>query len=352
MVMDRSSLDDLPLITPDILGIGGNIKEDPSHFVVEELPLYQPQGQGEHLYLCIEREGMTTREVARLLAKEFALHERDVGYAGLKDKEAHCTQTFSLTKPSISEAEAARRIRESLGLKVHWSIRHNNKLKRGHLLGNHFKVLVNGVGPEALPCAQAVVEALKERGLPNYFGYQRFGLSGDNAEAGRRILKGKDTGKDHPNKWLRSLMLNAFQSELFNTWLAERIGRGEFARLILGDIAKKTDTGGLFEVEEPLTEQPRLKRGEITYTGPIYGYKMRRAKAEAGAREAKVLSSAGVNQEELKQVGLKGSRRPARLLPGDIQISVKSDEDGYGIWFSFSLPKGSYATVLMREFIK
>lgn len=350
--MDRLSLDDLPLITPEILGIGGTIKEDPSHFVVEELPLYEPQGQGGHLYIRIERDGMTTREVVRLLAKEFALHPNDIGYAGLKDKEARCTQTFSLTLPSLDEEEADRRVGDSLGLTVHWVKRHGNKLKRGHLLGNRFKVLVSGVGAEALPCAQAVAETLNERGLPNYFGDQRFGLAGDNAEEGRRILKGKSRGRDKRNKWLQSLMLNAFQSELFNIWLAERIGREEFSRLVLGDIAKKTDTGGLFEVEEPSREQDRLERGEITYTGPIYGHKMRMAKAEAGSREAEVLASAGVNQDELKRAGLKGSRRPARLLPGDIQILVNSTDAGGGMWFSFALPKGSYATVLMREFIK
>jgi len=352
--MDRLSLHDLPLITPEIFGIGGTIKEEPSHFVVDELPLYEPQGKGAHIYLRIERDGMTTREVVQLLAKEFALHPNDVGYAGLKDKEARCTQTFSLAMPSLAEAEAARRVGESLGLTVHWVKRHANKLKRGHLLGNRFKVLVSGVGPEALPCAQAVAQALIERGLPNYFGDQRFGMAGDNAEAGRRILKGKGArgGRDHRNKWLRSLMLNAFQSELFNIWLAERIGRREFARMVMGDIAKKTDTGGLFEVEEPSNEQPRLEKGEITYTGPIYGHKMRSAKAEAGSREAEVLASAGVSQEELKRAGLKGSRRPARLLPGDIQISAKSDGEGDGMWFAFALPKGSYATVLLREFIK
>ncbi|MFH2125144.1 MAG: tRNA pseudouridine(13) synthase TruD, partial [Pseudomonadota bacterium] len=125
--MDRLLLHDLPLITPEIFGIGGTIKEEPTHFVVDELPLYEPQGQGDHLYLRIERDGMTTREVVRLLAKEFALHPNDVGYAGLKDKEARCTQTFSLTMPSLEEAEAARRVSESLGLTVHGVKRHANK---------------------------------------------------------------------------------------------------------------------------------------------------------------------------------------------------------------------------------
>ncbi len=342
---------ELPLITPELLGISGGIKQEPAHFVVEELPLYEPQGHGAHVYIRIEREGMTTREVVKALANEFALDQGQIGYAGLKDKEARCTQTFSLTMDDMDEDEVQRRVTESLGLEVHWAKRHGNKLKRGHLLGNRFEVLVSGVGKGAIACALAVAETLNLRGLPNYFGEQRFGAAGDNAEAGRRLIKGRG-GKAPRQKWLRGLMLNAFQSELFNLWLAERIQRGEFGSLLLGDIAKKTDTGGIFEVEDPLLEQSRLDRGEITYTGPIYGHKMRSAAAEAGIREAGVLKAEGVSLEDLKKAGLKGTRRPARLLPGPIQIALQSDGEVDGLQFSFTLPKGSYATTLLREFIK
>jgi tRNA pseudouridine13 synthase len=298
---------------------------------------------------------MTTREVVKALARKFALDESQIGYAGLKDKEARCTQTFSLTlADDMDEDEAVRKANGSLGFKVHWAKRHGNKLKRGHLLGNRFEVLVSGVGDGALNCAQAVADALNERGLPNYFGEQRFGAAGDNAEAGRRAIKsrGGKGSRDNRSKWFRSLMLNAYQAELFNRWLAERIQRGEFGRLLMGDIAKKTDTGGLFEVEDPIAEQPRLDGGEITYTGPIYGHKMRSAAAQAGQREAEVLEAEGVTQQDLKKAGLKGSRRPARLIPGPILITPHDKDGSTGLWFSFALPKGSYATTLLREFIK
>ncbi|KMY69098.1 hypothetical protein AAU61_06155 [Desulfocarbo indianensis] len=346
--MEPLSGAELPLITPGLIGIGGRIKEDPSHFVVEELPLYEPQGQGPHLYLRIERQGMTTRDLVQALAREFGLDANEIGYAGLKDKEARCIQTFSLPSASLAEEEAARRVEESLGLAVHLAKRHQNKLKRGHLLGNRFRVLVSGVGPEALPCARAVAQELNQRGLPNYFGAQRFGLAGDNAEAGRRALKSKGPRP----KWLRALLLSAFQSDLFNRWLAQRIGEGDFERLLKGDIAKKTDTGGLFEVEDPAREQERLQQGAISYTGPIYGHKMRYAQDEAGEREKELLAAEGVSQEELKRAGLKGSRRLARLLPGTIEITASPQNEAPGLWFSFALPKGSYATTLLREFIK
>jgi tRNA pseudouridine13 synthase len=341
----------LPLITPGLPGIGGEIKRDPSHFVVEEVPLYEPKGQGEHLYIRIQREGMTTREVVKALSQEFNVAQGQIGYAGLKDKEAHCIQTFSLGIPEMEENLAERKASQVQGLKVLWVKRHTNKLKRGHLLGNRFEVLVSGVKEDAFSRAQDVAHALNQRGLPNYFGAQRFGVAGDNAEAGRRLVKGL-AGKAPRQKWLRGLMLNAFQSELFNRWLAERIKRGEFGFLLMGDIAKKTDTGGLFEVEEPLVEQARLDQGKITYTGPIYGHKMRSPAGEAGEREAQVLEAEGVSLEELKKAGLKGTRRPARLLPGPIQIKSHSADGVDALWFSFALPKGSYATTLLREFIK
>jgi tRNA pseudouridine13 synthase len=349
--MEPSPAIELPLITPEFPGIGGEIKRAPSHFVVEEVPLYEPKGQGSHLYIRIQREGMTTREVVQALSQEFNLDQGQIGYAGLKDKEAHCIQTFSLGIPEMEEDLAERRASQIQGLKVLWVKRHTNKLKRGHLLGNRFEVLISGVKEDALSRAQDVASALSQRGLPNFFGAQRFGVAGDNAEAGRRLVKGL-AGKAPRQKWLRGLMLNAFQSELFNRWLAERIQRGEFGTLLVGDIAKKIDTGGLFEVEEPLVEQPRLEQGEITYTGPIYGHKMRSAAAEAGKREAHILEMEGISLEQLKKAGLKGTRRPARLLPGPIQIKSRSVGDTDALWFSFVLPKGSYATTLLREFIK
>lgn len=349
--MHSSPAIELPLITPEFPGIGGEIKRDPSHFVVEEMPLYEPRGQGSHLYIRVQREGMTTREVVQALSQEFDLAQGQIGYAGLKDKEAHCIQTFSLSIPEMEEDLAARRASQIQGLKVLWAKRHTNKLKRGHLLGNRFEVLLSGVEGDALRRAQGVAHALNQRGLPNYFGSQRFGVAGDNAEAGRRLVKGL-AGKGPRQKWLRDLMLNAFQSELFNRWLAKRIKRGEFGTLLRGDIAKKTDTGGLFEVEEPSVEQTRLDQGKITYTGPIYGHKMRPSTGEAGEREAEILEAEGVSLEELKKAGLKGTRRPARLLPGPIQIKSHSIGGTDALLFSFALPKGSYATTLLREFIK
>lgn len=336
----------IPYITDDLPGIGGEIKSEPASFVVEELPLYMPEGEGEHIYLNITRQGMTTKDVAGQMARILGVDGGAISTAGLKDKHAVTTQTFSVHELTMDPDEAAKRITDGMEATVNWAARHRNKLKTGHLLGNRFRILVLGPGEADLPAAKSVVGALVQRGMPNFFGPQRFGRQGDNVERGRQILEG--SARPPKQKWLRKLLLSAFQSQLFNDWLTLRINDGRFAEIITGDVAKKTDTGGLFTVEDQATDQARLERGDLTYTGPIYGSKMRWAEAEAGDRERSVMEAQGVPEEAYKKAGLKGSRRVARLMLEGLEITPG---DG-GLWFAFALPKGSYATVVLREFMK
>ncbi len=336
---------DLPYVTADLPGVGGEIKVEPAHFVVEEIPLYEASGQGQHVYVRLTREGQTTRALQNELAQLFNLRDVDVGCAGRKDKHARTTQTFSLNLPNVDKAQVARRIRDHLPVELDWVQRHRNKLKAGHLLGNRFRIVVLGPEQDALPQAQSIVETLRERGLPNAYGPQRFGREGDNAERGRQILF---TGTGPRKRWLRRLLLRAYQSALFNTWLVRRIERGWFERLLAGDVAKKLDTGGLFEVEDAQAEQPRFDRDEITYTGPIYGSRMWWATGEPGELEHEILEQAGVTEDLLDRAHLNGSRRRARLLLDDLTVESHPD----GLLFTFSLPKGSYATTLLREVMK
>lgn len=337
-------MEPLPYITPGNPGIGGVLKAEAECFVVDEIPLYEPEGEGEHVYLRLARDGWTTRDMQKALARLFRLKAVDVGYAGLKDKQARVTQTFSLALRDTDEEAAARRVRESLPFEVVGTGRHRNKLKSGHLLGNRFRILILDPHEDALGRAEAIRRSLEEQGLPNFYGEQRFGVRGQNVEKGREAL----TGKGPREKWLRKLLLSAYQSALFNAWLVERIRKGWFETLLQGDLAKKTDTGGLFEVEDAEVESERFRERKITYTGPIYGAKMRWATGRPGDLEQDVLASRGVSEENLKRARLNGSRRVARLFVGDLEI----EEHPKGVFFSFSLPKGSYATTLMREFMK
>jgi tRNA pseudouridine13 synthase len=334
----------LPFITDDLPGVGGEIKAEPTHFVVEEIPLYEAKGEGHHVYVCLTREGMTTRTLKTRLVELFDLREVDVGCAGLKDKHARTTQTFSLLLPKADPQEVADTIADQLPVEVEWVRRHRNKLKIGHLLGNRFRVVLLDPEPGAMEGARRISQAVRERGLPNFYGVQRFGAQGDNAQRGRQILFGEGTRR----RWLRRFLLRAYQSGLFNTWLTERIRLGWFSVLMTGDIAKKTDTGGLFLVEDAAAERPRFERREIIYTGPIYGYRLFEASGEPGRLERALMEIEGITSQMLRDARLRGSRRRAQLLLDDLRV----EPHARGLCFEFSLPKGAYATTLLREFTK
>jgi tRNA pseudouridine13 synthase len=333
---------DLPLVTADLPGTGGMLKLAPAHFVVEEIPLYEPCGEGAHVYLTVRREGRTTREVQGVLARAFDLPERDIGCAGQKDKVSRATQTFSLPLASGAAEEIAVRAAAETGLEVLAARRHGNKLGRGHLAGNRFEILVTGVVDDALNRARAIVERLGERGLPNFYGEQRLGAGGRNARRGRRRLDGPG------GSWIARMELSAWQSSLFNAWLQERMARAQQDLVFAGDLARKEDTGGLFEVLEPEREQPRFDRLEISTTGPIYGAKMRWANGAPGDLEREVLASSGVEAESLSAARLAGSRRVARVFLRDLSLSADTE----GLRLRFRLPKGAYATTALREITK
>ena len=342
--METRQITEPPFVTSGLGGIGGRIKSASEHFVVEEIPLYPPCGSGPHLYLTLERTGMNTRDLVSGLAELFGLAEGDIGYAGLKDKFSVATQSFSLPLQNMDPDEAARRAELMLPVKAVNASRHTNKLKTGHLLGNRFRILLSEVGPDAAKVAGQVAAEVEKTGLPNFFGAQRFGRGAENLELGRKALKGRGPRQ----KWLRKLVLSAYQSELFNRWLAERMERGEFGCMLKGDVAKKTDTGGLFVVEDQEAEQARFEAREIVYTGPIYGSKLRGAEDRAGELEQAVLEAEGLDKETLAKARLKGTRRRAVLWPEGLGLEPVEQ----GIWFSFALPKGSFATILLREFRK
>lgn len=334
----------LPLVTEELPGTGGAIKEEPSHFIVEEIPLYEAEGEGEHLYLLLRREGWTTRAVQQRLARLFGLDETAVGAAGLKDKRALTTQTFSLLLRDLDESAVTRRVQEECPFEVLSARRHRNKLKTGHLLGNRFTIVVTDPVPDAVSRAERIVASLKACGLPNFYGPQRFGIGGENLEAGRELLHGRKRSKP----WLRRFLLSAYQAHLFNTWLTERIGLGWFNEILQGDIARKEGTGGLFEVEDVEADSRRFADREISYTGPIYGRKLWWATGRPGELEEKVLADADVTVDLLRKAKLNGARRRAWLNLDDLEVRPHVR----GLELKLSLPKGSYATTVLREIMK
>jgi len=182
-------------LTADLPGIGGKIKQHLEDFVVEEVPLYKPDGVGTHCYLKMEKRGFSTMAAADSLARALGRKNFDIGYAGLKDKQAITRQWFSVEHLDTPEA---RLLKDKLpdGLRVVEITRHKNKIKRGHLAGNRFAIRVRneewgraGVGmAEASRRAAAIVAVLKKQGVPNFFGLQRFGMRRDNHMLGLALL--------------------------------------------------------------------------------------------------------------------------------------------------------------------
>jgi tRNA pseudouridine13 synthase len=262
--------------------------------------------------------------------------------AGLKDKSAVTVQWVSV--PRRSEA-AAGGLEALAGVRVLERSCHRNKLGIGHLRGNRFVVTIRDVDdPAAAPGqARAVLQALAERGAPNYFGPQRFGRFGNNAVDGLRVLRGESVPGGHR---LRRFFVSALQSLLFNALLAERIDEGLFSAVVTGDWARKHDTGGVFRVEDGALESPRAARMEISATLPLYGRRVRLSEGEAGVLERRILERYGLRWTAFGS--RRGDRRPSRLLLEDVEVR---EEEG-ALVVAFMLPKGSYATVVLRELMK
>jgi tRNA pseudouridine13 synthase len=338
----------LPYITRGIPGIGGRVKGKPEYFIVDELPLYEPSGSGEHLYVNVTKTNMTTRDVQLSLAELFDLKPENVGKAGLKDRNAVTSQTFSihLGNTRITPDDATRIIEDHVKVKVNWARYHNNKLRAGHLKGNKFTVTITDPDvsrSQALETLEQVSGRLNRFGLPNYYGEQRTGAEGENIRSGWEILQGRKRIRD---RWLSRFLVSSYQSHLCNRYMAERVNRGLFGRLLLGDVAKKHDTGGLFWVEDP-AEQSRYEAKEISFTAPMYGYKMLKPRGEAAAFEDELLGWSGITDEQLRRCHVKGTRRIGRIFPDVLYSEVPE-----GFRLVFTLPVGGYATVTLREFMK
>ncbi|MDP6418083.1 MAG: tRNA pseudouridine(13) synthase TruD [Candidatus Krumholzibacteria bacterium] len=295
-------------------------------FRVEEIPLYEASGEGEHLYLEIEKQNLTTGELIRRVAETLGIPESRMGWAGRKDRHATCRQRISLPR---KEAE------KNLGrlgddeYQVIEARPHGNKLKTGHLSGNRFTLLLQG----EIGDLEHRIRMLEEQGLPNYYGPQRFGRHGDNAARGHSLLLLNRRPRGSRDK----LLVHSYQSFLFNRILADRIQALD--QLRFGDLAWIHSKGAIFLVEDPEGEMQRARDLEISPSGPMPGRKMRQAEGSVGETERKTLEEGG--WEESFSASLTGARRPLRVPVQGLALK--------GHHLNFSLPPGSYATVLVRE---
>ncbi len=342
--MDEARLvfdfDRFPYLTADLPGIGGVIRVKPEDFGVIEVPAYEPCGDGEHLYVFFEKRGLTTRQVFDHLHQVMRIPEKSIGVAGLKDKHAITQQWLSFP---ARYADRLPQLEELPGVRILETGLHTNKLGVGHLRGNRFEIVVRDVVPDAFNTAQKVLSQLERLGVPNYYGPQRFGLGGRNPLRGYELVT---RGKGRGRPWLKKFLIGSLQSLLFNDWLALRLERGLYDRVLRGDVAKKHATRGEFLVENPEAENPRAAALEISATGPLHGRKYYEAKHEARTLEDEILARYGLKRENFQT--RKGARRPLRF---PLEDAVVNAQDG-GLKLAFFLPKGAYATALLREVMK
>lgn len=334
----------LPFLTAASPGCGGLFKATPEDFEVEELPAYEPSAEKdcEHLFLWVEKRGHSTQDVARALARHCGFPEKDVSWAGLKDRHA-VTRQYLCAPARFVEPKLETFVMPGVTVLRH--ARHRNKLKGGHLHGNRFIITLRAV--KDVDAAKRSLELLVKLGIPNYFGEQRFGLGGDNAAKGKQILL---AGGRHRDRFERKLFLSAYQSELFNRVLARRLTDGTYAKALRGDVLKKVPTGGEFICAEPEVDQPRVDAFEVSPTGPLFGPEMRRPEVEVDALENAVLEDEGIERALFDKGGneTSGVRRPLRVPLALEEVNA----DGDVLRLRFTLPAGSYATVLLRELLK
>lgn len=409
-ILDFLPVNPATYVTADLPGTGGRLRHDPADFLVEELPLYEPCGTGDHLYVRFEKRGITTHDAIHRISRALGVKPRDVGVAGLKDARAVTVQTISVEHVAEDAARAA--VEGVDGVTLLGLARHGNKLRLGHLRGNRFTIRVRGVAPGARDRAEAVLARLAAAGCPNWFGAQRFGMRGDNDAVGRALVRGdadaavravlaldappdadragaarrlaaegrhaealaalprgfgteaavlRELSRGRPAgralaaipRHLLRLYVSAYQSRLFNALLAERLP--DLGRLEDGDLAYLHDRGAVFEVADASVEQARADRLEISPSGPLYGTRLLFAAGAPGERERALLAAEELSPEAFRVRGageMRGERRPFRVPVADAAAEDAPDDGGPGLVLRFALPRGSFATALLGEILK
>ena len=320
------------------------LRAEPEDFVVEEQLGFEPAGTGQHVLLKVRKRDANTQWVARELAKLCRCRPADVGYAGLKDRRAIVTQWFSVPQfsskhsPPSSTADWWQTVRaaEFDVLEAH---AHTRKLPRGALAGNSFNIRLREVSASDEQLA-ARIALLERRGVPNYFGPQRFGREGSNLVPINSGLRGLRPPQ-------RGFVLSAARSLIFNAVLAERVSDGYWERLQAGDMANLDGRGSVFAVDRiDATLIERCSRLDIHPTGPMWGRGLPTSKGEVLELERKVAAQLTMAAELASEAGMEQERRSSRMSVRNLSWAREASDT---VILHFSLTRGSFATTVLRE---
>ncbi|MCB1877583.1 MAG: tRNA pseudouridine(13) synthase TruD [Chromatiales bacterium] len=321
--------------------VRGVLRQEPEDFQVDEILGFEPAGEGDYLYLLIEKRGANTEFVAERLADRFDIKRRDVGYAGMKDRNAVTRQWFSLRTRADADAFGAG----SDEFRVLRASRHRANLSPGSLSGNRFQLCVRAL-QGSRTSLETAIERARLQGVPNYFGPQRFGLDGGNLATALQLFGNR---RVKHNQKQRGIYLSAARSFLFNEVLSDRVREGSWDDLLAGEAVIQDGSDNYFRTGPiaPILLE-RVARHEIHPSGPLWGRGRPVVSGTVAAIEKRVLAPYELYKSGLECAGLVMGRRALRLFPKDLDYRWVGDDD---LVIRFELTAGSYATSVMRELI-
>lgn len=311
-------------------------------FQVDEVLDIPLSGQGEHLWLWVEKRGLNTEEAARRLGRAAGVSQRNISYAGLKDRQALTRQWFSLHLPGKSDPDLAAAEDETL--RILKSVRHSRKLQRGAHAANGFTLRLTRLQADREQL-EARLQQLREQGVPNYFGLQRFGHGGGNIDEARHFA-GDDRLPEQRNR--RSRLLSAARSLVFNRVLAARIAEGSWQQPREGDLLAFTDSRSFFKAGAAECHDPRLAALDLHPTGPLWGLGDSPAECAAGALEQAI---AGTEPALCAWLGAADMKHERRILRLPITSLTWHYPEPDVLQLAFVLPAGCFATVVVRELV-
>ena len=347
-----------------VMPLRARFRVRPEDFEVEESLGFEPDGEGEHLWLWIEKRGANTPWVAGALARWAGVPASAVSFAGMKDRHAVTRQWFNVHLPKRIAPEDDPVIEGVRVLRRDW---HGRKLKRGTHRGNRFGIVLRGVEGDLVEAERRLAE-IATRGVPNAFGDQRFGRDGSNLEAARRWLADERPRRLPHDR--RGLLLSTARSHLFNLVLEARVQRGDWHRGTAGDCFQLDGSGSWFGPEPDMTDAlaERLARADIHPTGPLWGAGDPPTSHDARALEDAVAATEPVLCGGLARFDLRQERRALRVLPRAFEWAWLPDDaapldgpqtrqaigpestESRALRLGFELPRGSFATAVIAAF--
>ena len=319
-------------------------KVSPEDFQVKEILNFEPDGEGDHVFLLIEKTGLSTQDVQKHLMSFYQLPDKDVSFSGMKDKQAITQQWFSVKKSQLNTKDIVKLETERLTVKS--VINNKRKLRRGSHYGNQFSIRLT----ELSESPSALVEQLNNlrlKGVPNYFGEQRFGKYGDNVDYAKKLFNGSLKIK---GRYKRGLYLSAARAYLFNLVLSERVNKKNWDSYVPGDVMSLEGSSASFKPENwDAALAARLESYDIHPSGPMWGSGVLATEELSYAIETKVVNTEPELKEGLEKFGLKQERRALRSMPFNLSYKVENDKT---MVIDFNLSKGAYATSFLRELVK